>query len=90
MLSEWLCSLLITPSSLDHLVEFELLNVVLQSSGDTLDNESHTHVSDLRSKILSRDMSNIEVMVKNGCKEFFELLRGTIIGSLKVIISDPC
>ncbi|KAH3796361.1 hypothetical protein DPMN_149929 [Dreissena polymorpha] len=81
--SEWLCSLLITLSSLDHPVECELWDVVLQSS-----DESHTHISDLRSQILSHDLSNIELLVENGSQELFELLRDTSIGILKLRTAD--
>ncbi|KAH3747751.1 hypothetical protein DPMN_182181 [Dreissena polymorpha] len=86
--SEWLCSLLITLSSLDHPVECELWDVVLQSSGDTLGDELNTHVSDLRSEILSNDMSNIKILVKNGSKELFEILRDTSIGILNLRTAD--
>ncbi|KAH3792473.1 hypothetical protein DPMN_145970 [Dreissena polymorpha] len=82
--SEWLCSLLITLSSLDHPVECELWNVVLQLSEDIRGNEAHTHISDLRSQILSHELSNIEILVKNGSKELFELLRDTSIGILNL------
>ncbi|KAH3750055.1 hypothetical protein DPMN_184571 [Dreissena polymorpha] len=71
--SEWLCSLLITLSSFDHHVTCKLFDVVLQSSGYTLGDESHTHVSDLRSEIMSHDMSKIEIMVTNGSKELFQI-----------------
>ncbi|KAH3751253.1 hypothetical protein DPMN_185806 [Dreissena polymorpha] len=64
--SEWLCSLLITLSSLDHSVKFELCDA------------------------LQNDLSNIEILVKNGCQELFELLLDTIIGSLIVIAVDSC
>ncbi|XP_052235639.1 uncharacterized protein LOC127847643 [Dreissena polymorpha] len=85
---EWLCSLLITLSSLDHPVECELWDVVLQSSGDTLGDELNTHVSDFRSEILSNDMSNIEILVENGSKELFEILRDTSIGILDLRTAD--
>ncbi|KAH3702101.1 hypothetical protein DPMN_077103 [Dreissena polymorpha] len=80
--SEWLCSLLITLSSLDHPVKCELWDVVLQLSEDINIDEAHTHISDLRSQILSHDLSNIDILVKNGSKELFELLRDTSIGIL--------
>ncbi|XP_052235756.1 uncharacterized protein LOC127847710 isoform X7 [Dreissena polymorpha] len=86
--SEWLCSLLITLSSFDHPVTCELWDVVLQSSGDTLGDESHTHVSDLRSKMLSLDMSNIKIMVITGSKELFEILRDASIGILSLRTAD--
>ncbi|KAH3792402.1 hypothetical protein DPMN_145898 [Dreissena polymorpha] len=88
--SEWLCSLLITLSSLDHPVECQLWNVVLQLSEDIRGNEAHTHISDLRSQILSHDLSNVEINVKNGSKELFELLSDTSIGSLIVTATDSC
>ncbi|KAH3747695.1 hypothetical protein DPMN_182124 [Dreissena polymorpha] len=86
--SDWLCSLLITLSSLDHPVKCELLDVVLQSSGDTIGDELNTHVSDLRSEILSNDLSNIEILVKNGSTELFEILRDTSIGILDIRTAD--
>ncbi|XP_052222411.1 uncharacterized protein LOC127838614 isoform X1 [Dreissena polymorpha] len=86
--SEWLCSLLITLSSLDHPVKCELWNVVLQLSEDIRGDEAHTHISDLRSQILSHDLSNIKILVKNGSRELFELLRDTSIGILKLRTAD--
>ncbi|KAH3751278.1 hypothetical protein DPMN_185831 [Dreissena polymorpha] len=71
-----------TLSSLDHPVGCELWNVVLQSSEEARRYEAHTHISDLRSEILAHDLSNIEILVKNGSKELFELLRDTSIGVL--------
>ncbi|KAH3796300.1 hypothetical protein DPMN_149869 [Dreissena polymorpha] len=88
-ISEWLCSLLITLSSLDHPVECELSDVVLQSSEEIRGDEAHTHVSDLRSEILSYDLSNITIFVKKGSKELFELLRNTSIGFLS-LMTDNC
>ncbi|KAH3751279.1 hypothetical protein DPMN_185832 [Dreissena polymorpha] len=41
--SEWLCNLLITLSSLDHPVKFELLNFVLQSSEEARGYEALTY-----------------------------------------------
>ncbi|KAH3796555.1 hypothetical protein DPMN_150124 [Dreissena polymorpha] len=46
--SEWLCSLLITLSSLDHPVMCGLWDVVLQSSEEIRGEEAHTHISDVR------------------------------------------
>ncbi|KAH3796688.1 uncharacterized protein LOC127838960 [Dreissena polymorpha] len=86
--SEWLCSLLITLSSLDHPVECKLWNVILQSSEVTRGDEAHTHISDLRSEILSHDLSNIEILVKNGSAELFELLRDTSIGILSLMTAE--
>ncbi|KAH3811093.1 hypothetical protein DPMN_139496 [Dreissena polymorpha] len=80
--AEWLCSLLIALSSLDHSVECELWNVVLQPCEDASGDDSHVHVSDLRSEILSSDMSLIEIYLKNGSVELFEIFRGTTIGIL--------
>ncbi|KAH3796687.1 hypothetical protein DPMN_150256 [Dreissena polymorpha] len=80
--SEWLCSLLITLSSLDHPVKCELWDYVLQSSEEILGVEAHTHISDLRSEILSHDLSNIEIFMENGSKKLFKLLRDTSIGIL--------
>ncbi|KAH3819524.1 hypothetical protein DPMN_121262 [Dreissena polymorpha] len=74
---EWLCSLLITLSSLDHHVKCTLSNVVLHLHKETRRHESRIHVSDLRSEIMSHDMSNIEILVDNVSKELFEILRDT-------------
>ncbi|XP_052224344.1 uncharacterized protein LOC127839995 [Dreissena polymorpha] len=40
--------------------------------------EPHIHLSDSRSEIVSRDLSNIGISVKNGSKELIEILRDTI------------
>ncbi|KAH3786259.1 hypothetical protein DPMN_164365 [Dreissena polymorpha] len=85
---EWLCSLLNTLSSLDHHVECELWDVVLQSSDETCEDESHTRVSELRSKILSYNMSNIEILVDKVSKELIEILRDTCIGILNLQTAD--
>ncbi|KAH3796556.1 hypothetical protein DPMN_150125 [Dreissena polymorpha] len=45
-------------------------------------------MSDLRSEILSHDMSNIEILVKNGSAQLFELLRDTSIGILVLRTAD--
>ncbi|KAH3811107.1 hypothetical protein DPMN_139510 [Dreissena polymorpha] len=82
--AEWLCSLLISLSSLDHSVQCELYDVVLQSCEDASGYDSHVHVSDLRSEILSCDMSLIEIYLNNGSFELFEICRGTNIGILKL------
>ncbi|KAH3826131.1 hypothetical protein DPMN_128024 [Dreissena polymorpha] len=80
--SEWLYGLLITLSLLDHPVTCEMWDVVLQSTEQSNLDESHIPVSDLRSKLCSRDMSNIKILVVNGNMELFEILRETSIGIL--------
>ncbi|KAH3811117.1 hypothetical protein DPMN_139522 [Dreissena polymorpha] len=82
--AEWLCGLLISLSSLDHSVKCELYNVVLQPCEDASGDDSHVHVSDLRSEILSCDMSLIEIYVNNGSVELFEIFRGSNIGILNL------
>ncbi|XP_052229033.1 uncharacterized protein LOC127843215 [Dreissena polymorpha] len=82
--SEWLCSLWITLSSLDHQVECVLWDVVLKSNEEASGNESHSYLLDLRSELLAHDMSNIEILVKTGSKELFEILRDTSIGILNL------
>ncbi|KAH3786372.1 hypothetical protein DPMN_164479 [Dreissena polymorpha] len=77
--SEWLCSLLITLATLDHPVECELWDVVLQPCEEARGDESHKHVSDLRSEILSRDLSNIKILVNNDSMALFEILRDSSI-----------
>ncbi|KAH3690752.1 hypothetical protein DPMN_191952 [Dreissena polymorpha] len=86
--AEWLCSLLITLSSLDHHVECELWDVVLQPSEATLGDDSDIYLSGLRSEILSRDLSNIKILVKNCSIELFELLRDSSIGILSLRTAD--
>ncbi|KAH3811213.1 hypothetical protein DPMN_139620 [Dreissena polymorpha] len=86
--AEWLCSLLIALSSLDHSVECELWDVVLQPCEDASGDDSHVHVSDLRSEILSCDMSLIEIYLNNGSVELFEILRGTNIGILTLTTAE--
>ncbi|XP_052218471.1 uncharacterized protein LOC127836083 isoform X1 [Dreissena polymorpha] len=86
--SEWLCSLWITLSSLDHQVECELCDVVLKSNEEARGNESHSYLLDLRSELLAHDMSNIEIFVKSGSKEQFEILRDTSIGILNLPTAD--
>ncbi|KAH3718349.1 hypothetical protein DPMN_061152 [Dreissena polymorpha] len=86
--TEWLCSLLITLSSLDHPVRCNLVDIELQSSKETRREESYTHVSDLRSEFLSRDMSNIEIVVDKVSKELFEILRDTSIEILLLKTAD--
>ncbi|KAH3802591.1 hypothetical protein DPMN_156269 [Dreissena polymorpha] len=81
--SEWLCSLLITLSSLAHPVKCRLCDVVLQPC-----EEPHIHLSDSRSEIVSRDLSNIGISVKNGSKELIEILRDTSIGNLTLRTAD--
>ncbi|KAH3831125.1 hypothetical protein DPMN_104387, partial [Dreissena polymorpha] len=86
--SEWLCSLLITLSSLDHPVECELLDVLLQPSEATRGDYSDIPVSDWRSEILSRDLSNIQILVKKCSMELFEILRDSSIGILDLRTAD--
>ncbi|KAH3690785.1 hypothetical protein DPMN_191986 [Dreissena polymorpha] len=86
--AEWLCSLLITLSSLDRPVECELWDVVLQPCEEARGDESHKHASDLRSEILSRDLSNIEILVVNCSMELFEILRYSSIGILTLRLVD--
>ncbi|KAH3753212.1 hypothetical protein DPMN_187846 [Dreissena polymorpha] len=62
--SEWLCSLLIKLCALDHNIECELWNFVVQLRGEDSDADSNKHECDLRSKLLACDMSNIEILVK--------------------------
>ncbi|KAH3770860.1 hypothetical protein DPMN_172157 [Dreissena polymorpha] len=85
---DWLCSLLINLSELDHHVECELWNFVVQSRGEDCGTDSNIHISDLRSKLVSCDMSNIEIIVDNGSKELFKIFRDTTIGILKLKTAD--
>ncbi|XP_052237824.1 uncharacterized protein LOC127849145 [Dreissena polymorpha] len=86
--SEWLCSLFITLSSLDRPVRCQLWDVQLKSIEVYHGDESHTRVSDMRSELLSHNLSNIEICVQNGSKELFEILRDTTIGILDLRTTD--
>ncbi|KAH3825531.1 hypothetical protein DPMN_127409 [Dreissena polymorpha] len=86
--AEWLCSLLIALSSLDHSVVCELLDVVLHPNVDACEGDSQTNSTDLRSELLSLDMSNMTVEVRNGSGELFEIFRGTHIGILKLTTAE--
>ncbi|KAH3753242.1 hypothetical protein DPMN_187876 [Dreissena polymorpha] len=86
--SEWLCSLLIKLSAFGHLVNCELWNFVVQSYEEECDADSYIHGSDLRSKLLACDMSNIEILVDSGSKELFEIFRDTGIGILDLRTAD--
>ncbi|KAH3801208.1 hypothetical protein DPMN_154855 [Dreissena polymorpha] len=76
---EWVCSLLITLSSLDHRVACNLWDVVLQPCEEA--REDYSHIFDLRSEMLARDLSNITIFVRNGSKELFKILSGLSIRS---------
>ncbi|KAH3753265.1 hypothetical protein DPMN_187900 [Dreissena polymorpha] len=86
--SEWLCSLLIKLCALDHHIECELWNFVLQSHEGDCDADLNIHECDLRSELLACDMSNIEILVKNGSNELFEIFRDTSIGILDLRTAD--
>ncbi|KAH3753252.1 hypothetical protein DPMN_187887 [Dreissena polymorpha] len=86
--SKWLCSLLIKLSALGHLVKCELWNFVLQSHEEDSDADSNIHECDLRSKLLACNMSNIEILVKDGSNELFEIFRDTSIGILDLRTAD--
>ncbi|KAH3753254.1 hypothetical protein DPMN_187889 [Dreissena polymorpha] len=76
---EWLCNLLINLSALNHPVECKLWHFVVHSREEDCGNDSNKHLTDLRSKLLSCDMNKIEILVKNGSKELFEILFDTNI-----------
>ncbi|KAH3709119.1 hypothetical protein DPMN_068580 [Dreissena polymorpha] len=86
--SEWLCRLLITLCSLDHPVKCWLWDVVLQPCEKAHGDECHIHKSDLRSKMLLRDQSNIENLVKKSSMELFEIFRDSSIGILDLRTAD--
>ncbi|KAH3800579.1 hypothetical protein DPMN_154213 [Dreissena polymorpha] len=86
--SEWICSLLITLSSLHRPVTCELVNVVVQSSNKLCDAALETQVTDLRSKLLSCDMSNIWITVHTVSVELFEIVRYTSIGILHLLTCE--
>ncbi|KAH3753269.1 hypothetical protein DPMN_187904 [Dreissena polymorpha] len=80
--SEWLSSLLIKLSELDHPVVCQLRNFVVQARREDCCANSNNHESHMRSKLLACDMSNIEILVENGSKELFKLFHDTSIGIL--------
>ncbi|KAH3708404.1 hypothetical protein DPMN_067854 [Dreissena polymorpha] len=82
--SEWLCGMLITLSSIDHPVTCALCDVELQSSTKARGTDSAIHGPDMRSEILSCDMSKMTIIVKTGSVELFEHFRDTSIGILKL------
>ncbi|KAH3752215.1 hypothetical protein DPMN_186828 [Dreissena polymorpha] len=82
--SEWLCSLFIALSSLDRPVRCQLCDVQLKSIEVYHRDKSHTRVSDMRSELLSHNLSNIEICVHTGSKELFEIFRDTSIRILEV------
>ncbi|KAH3825141.1 hypothetical protein DPMN_127014 [Dreissena polymorpha] len=86
--SEWLYSMLIELSSLDHAVKCEMLEFVLQSSEDACGDDSDKNISALRSDILSRDISIIEILVKNGSSKLFEIFRDTSIDVIDLKTAD--
>ncbi|KAH3735157.1 hypothetical protein DPMN_041618 [Dreissena polymorpha] len=86
--SERLCSLLITLSSCGHPVTCALMNVVFQSSNNPFGEALETQASDLRSELISCDMSDITVILKSVSFEIFEIFRDTSIGILELRTSE--
>ncbi|KAH3811205.1 hypothetical protein DPMN_139611 [Dreissena polymorpha] len=86
--AEWLCSLLIALSRLDHSVECKLWDVVLQPYEFSCGDDSNTHISDLRLEMLSFDMPNMTIFVEKGSVELFEILRDTNLGTLNLFTAD--
>ncbi|KAH3775289.1 hypothetical protein DPMN_176690 [Dreissena polymorpha] len=86
--SQWLCSLLIALSSLGHPAVCHLWDFVLQLCVEARGGDNHIHLSDLRSDIESRDLSNIGISVHNGSLELIEILRDTSIGFLDLCRAD--
>ncbi|KAH3770861.1 hypothetical protein DPMN_172158 [Dreissena polymorpha] len=62
---------------------------MVQSHGEHCGADSTVFVSDLRSNLLSCDMSNIEILVENGSKGLFEIFRDTSIKILG-LRNDDC
>ncbi|KAH3811207.1 hypothetical protein DPMN_139613 [Dreissena polymorpha] len=52
---------------------------IMQSFEYSCGGESQTHVSDMRSEILTLDMTHMTILVENGHVERFEILRDTSI-----------
>ncbi|KAH3800555.1 hypothetical protein DPMN_154188 [Dreissena polymorpha] len=86
--SEWLCSLLITLSSLHRNVACELVNVVLQTNYKPYGAAKEAQLFRWRSEVLSCDMSDIEIIVKTVNIELFETLRDLSIRILYLMTAD--
>ncbi|XP_052238739.1 uncharacterized protein LOC127850050 isoform X2 [Dreissena polymorpha] len=84
--TEWLGSLLIQLSSLQYQVECVLIDNAVNTSYEA--DGQDTVLSVARSKLLSCDMSHVELGVSNGSRDLYEQLRGTSIGALTLATSD--
>ncbi|KAH3735073.1 hypothetical protein DPMN_041534 [Dreissena polymorpha] len=84
--TEWLGSLLIKLSSLQHPVECHLLDIAVNTSYTT--DGQDTVLSVARSELMSCDMSHVGLDVRNGSRDLYELLRGTSIGILALRSTD--
>ncbi|KAH3828465.1 hypothetical protein DPMN_130438 [Dreissena polymorpha] len=96
---EWLYTVLIRLSTLQHHVRFDMCSGFVTSTNETCQTgsaESHrvdadlsrTTESDLRMEMLSRDMSNIKISITNGSHVVYEMLRETNIEILNLRTTD--
>ncbi|KAH3826814.1 hypothetical protein DPMN_128726 [Dreissena polymorpha] len=84
--TEWFGSLLIKLSSLQHQFEFIMFEVTVNTR--YAEDGLYISTSDVQRELLSCDMSRIDLFVRNGSRDLYELLRGTSIGILKLGTSD--
>ncbi|KAH3786028.1 hypothetical protein DPMN_164128 [Dreissena polymorpha] len=85
---EWLCSLMIELSSLGHAIQCQLFDLELQSTDTVKTSGSQLHAPEMLLNFMSCDMSNIELYVKTGSSELFEMFRDTNIRTLSLGSAD--
>ena len=71
-------------SSIDHPVTCALWDVALQPTVEASGTGLDRRIPELRSVVLSCDMSKMTIIVKTGSVELFEHFRDTSIGILKI------
>ncbi|XP_052259591.1 uncharacterized protein LOC127863953 isoform X2 [Dreissena polymorpha] len=84
--TEWFGSLLIKLASLHHQVRCYLLDADVNNR--YTEDGLVVSMSDVHSELLSCDMSRIDLLVRNGSRDLYELLRGTSIGILSFETTD--
>ncbi|KAH3754157.1 hypothetical protein DPMN_188820 [Dreissena polymorpha] len=85
---EWLCSLFITLSTFQNHVVCVLHDFVVQPCGEDSNADVRKRFSDMRYKLLSSDISHVELQIRNGTLELYTLLRETSLGILKIESAD--
>ncbi|KAH3748743.1 hypothetical protein DPMN_183193 [Dreissena polymorpha] len=85
---EWLCDLMISISSLGHPIVCQVYDLELLPICDFNTSSSLILASEMISIFTLFDMSNIELHVKTGSSEFFEMFRDTNIPTLWLGTTD--